>query len=71
MTTYFTNKKRFIIGNRSPSARHLNPPLAVTSSFNNFSLSSFILPFAVCYRIEKKISRSAFTDLWATARFNF
>ena len=66
---YLTNKKGSF-GTRSPKARHLSPPAAVTSSSNNFPLSSFILPFAVCYRLDEKISRSAFTDLCTTAQFN-
>ena len=66
---YSTNKKR-LFGSRSPKARHLSAPAAVTSSSDNFPLSSFIVPFAMCYLLENENRRSAFTDLCATARFN-
>lgn len=63
----FTNKKRSF-GSRSLNARQLSAPAAVSSSSNNFPLSSSILPIPVCCFLDIKIPPLAFNDLCATAR---
>ena len=50
---YSTNKKR-LFGSRSPKARQLSAPAALTSSSNNFPLFSLIVPFAMCYPLALK-----------------